>query len=305
MSCSGARKASHRRHDSSKKHKSHEPDTHRRRHWKLPQRWCKYCPVKQAIRGTRFIPFKTPLGSNFFTKHGSNLGDVFETKTLLAYVRKHGEEIGLVIDLTATDRYYDPREWTERGVEYAKIKCMGHTAHGQEENIRRFFDTVTAFLTQNADNSRLIGVHCTHGINRTGYMICRYLVEVEGWDPKIAIQQFELSRGYKIERAQYVTSLYENCQQGCKSFMAVSDRGKTSLPLRAVEATETSGQALVSERTERVSYERQKGMIQLDGVGRCPLTCSGSVGDKPPPDFASGDRVDRNTSNAAFREGPS
>lgn len=68
-------------------------------------------------------------------------------------VRKHGEEIGLVIDLTATDRYYDPREWTERGVEYAKIKCMGHTAHGQEENIRRFFDTVTAFLTQNADNS--------------------------------------------------------------------------------------------------------------------------------------------------------
>lgn len=53
------------------------------------------------------------------------------------------------------------------------------------------------------------------------------------------IIEFELSRGYKIERAQYVTSLYENCQQGCKSFMAVSDRGKTSLPLRAVEATES------------------------------------------------------------------
>uniref|UniRef100_A0A914ZVZ0 RNA/RNP complex-1-interacting phosphatase n=1 Tax=Parascaris univalens TaxID=6257 RepID=A0A914ZVZ0_PARUN len=249
MSCNGASDAiletqdtiaSHRRHDSSKKHKPNEQDTRDRRHWKLPQRWCKYCPVKHVVRGTRFIPFKTPLGSNFFTKHGSNLGDVFETKTLLAHVRKRGEEIGLVIDLTATDRYYDPREWTECDVKYMKIKCMGHAAHYQEENIHRFFEAVTVFLTQNADNNRLIGVHCTHGINRTGYMICRYLVEVEGWDPKIAIQQFELSRGHKIERAQYMNSLYENCQQGCKSFMAVSDHGKALLPLGALEATEES-----------------------------------------------------------------
>ncbi|KAK2501706.1 hypothetical protein MC885_007411, partial [Smutsia gigantea] len=35
---------------------------------------------------------------------------------------------------------------------------------------------------------KLIGVHCTNGINRTGYLICRYLIDVEGWDPDTAIQ---------------------------------------------------------------------------------------------------------------------
>lgn len=35
----------------------------------------------------------------------------------------------------------------------------------------------------------LIGVHCTHGLNRTGYMICRYLVEVDGWDVDTAIDR--------------------------------------------------------------------------------------------------------------------
>ena len=33
----------------------------------------------------------------------------------------------------------------------------------------------------------LIGVHCTHGLNRTGYMVCRYLIQKLKWDPQKAI----------------------------------------------------------------------------------------------------------------------
>ena len=33
----------------------------------------------------------------------------------------------------------------------------------------------------------LIGVHCTHGVNRTGYLICRYLIERLQWNPDKAI----------------------------------------------------------------------------------------------------------------------
>ena len=29
----------------------------------------------------------------------------------------------------------------------------------------------------NETENGLIGVHCLHGLNRTGYMICRYLIE--------------------------------------------------------------------------------------------------------------------------------
>ena len=33
----------------------------------------------------------------------------------------------------------------------------------------------------------MIGVHCTHGVNRTGYLICRYLIQRMNWDPQAAI----------------------------------------------------------------------------------------------------------------------
>jgi protein tyrosine/serine phosphatase len=33
-----------------------------------------------------------------------------------------------------------------------------------------------------------IGVHCTHGLNRTGFLICRFLIQELGWDAQRAMQ---------------------------------------------------------------------------------------------------------------------
>ncbi|KHN80067.1 RNA/RNP complex-1-interacting phosphatase [Toxocara canis] len=186
-------------------------------------RWLEYEPVGKPIHGTRFVPFKTPLSSEYFANRGENFDadDIFEIKTIVAYANAHSKEIGLVIDLTATEKYYDPQEWTDRGIEYVKIKCNGHTAYDQEGSIKRFFEAVTTFLRNNADNDKLIGVHCTHGVNRTGYLICRYLIEVDGWVADIAVQEFEYCRGYRIEREKYLTSLWEECVRGGASQMAV------------------------------------------------------------------------------------
>ncbi|XP_064125613.1 RNA/RNP complex-1-interacting phosphatase-like isoform X2 [Loxodonta africana] len=54
---------------------------------------------------------------------------------------------------------------------------------------------------------KLIGVHCTNGINRTGYLICRYLIDVEGWDPDTAIQAFGEARGHQIVGCVYLKDL--------------------------------------------------------------------------------------------------
>ncbi|XP_061655169.1 uncharacterized protein LOC133489907 isoform X8 [Phyllopteryx taeniolatus] len=54
---------------------------------------------------------------------------------------------------------------------------------------------------------KLIGVHCTHGLNRTGYMICRYLIDVDGMDPAEAIKLFNSCRGHDIERSNYIDDL--------------------------------------------------------------------------------------------------
>lgn len=39
-----------------------------------------------------------------------------------------------------------------------------------------------------------IGVHCTHGFNRTGYMICSYLYQYVGFAMDTAIEAFTASR---------------------------------------------------------------------------------------------------------------
>uniref|UniRef100_A0A915A5V5 Tyrosine specific protein phosphatases domain-containing protein n=1 Tax=Parascaris univalens TaxID=6257 RepID=A0A915A5V5_PARUN len=146
---------------------------------KLPDRWLDYDPVGKPVKGTRFVPFKTPLSTDFFTNRGKDFGsdDVFDVKALLGYASAHGKEIGLVIDLTATEKYYDPCEWTDRGIEYVKIRCSGHSAHTQTDGVRHFFDVVTAYLNRNANN------------------------------------EFEYCRGYRIEREEYLTSLYGGCEQ--------------------------------------------------------------------------------------------
>nr|XP_026498669.1 RNA/RNP complex-1-interacting phosphatase [Vanessa tameamea] len=66
-------------------------------------------------------------------------------------------------------------------------------------------DTVDEFLKINGD--WLIGVHCTHGLNRTGYMVCRYLRDRVGIPAKDAIKSFEIARGYQIERANFIADL--------------------------------------------------------------------------------------------------
>lgn len=34
---------------------------------------------------------------------------------------------------------------------------------------------------------KLIGVHCTHGLNRTGFLMCRYMIEEMKMSPLDAI----------------------------------------------------------------------------------------------------------------------
>jgi len=53
----------------------------------------------------------------------------------------------------------------------------------------------------------LVGVHCTHGLNRTGYLVCRFLVEKRGWQPEEAIRAFDEARGHKQERENYLVDL--------------------------------------------------------------------------------------------------
>lgn len=174
----------------------------------IPDRWLDYCPVGRRIPGTRFIAFKVPLKASL--NSGLPESDMFGLWDLLDSVRSQNQDLGLIIDLTFTSRYYVLTD-VPQSCSYVKIPTEGHRVPS-DATVLSFKRAVRWFLRENRDNDQLIGVHCTHGLNRTGYLVCRYLIDVDGLDAAVALQLFNSCRGHHIERQNYLDDL----QRGAK-----------------------------------------------------------------------------------------
>lgn len=169
----------------------------------IPDRWLDYKAVGKRLHGTRFIAFKVPLKQSL--NRQLPCSDVFGPWELRDTLNKENLDLGLIVDLTFTTRYYNLQDLPE-SLLFVKIFTAGHEVPS-DDTILRFKRVVRKFLRDNADNDKLIGVHCTHGLNRTGYLICRYLIDVDGMDPKEAVELFNSSRGHAIERQNYLEDL--------------------------------------------------------------------------------------------------
>ncbi|XP_033611517.1 RNA/RNP complex-1-interacting phosphatase isoform X6 [Cryptotermes secundus] len=132
---------------------------------KIPNRWLSYSPMGEPIPGTRFISFKVPLKHTLCKSlHDS---ERFTPEMLMEQCPK----LGLVVDLTNTSRYYNGEVFKSKGIQYKKIYCPGQVVPA-DSILKEFFSTVDAFLNESVEHDSLVGVHCTHGLNRTGYFIC-------------------------------------------------------------------------------------------------------------------------------------
>jgi atypical dual specificity phosphatase len=165
----------------------------------VPKGWLDYTKLGVKIAGTTIIPFKVPLKPNITFRLPEK--EHFSLDQLFKLV----PNLGFVIDLTKTTRYYDHRILLENGIGYRKIICEGHGHLPSNEQINRFISAVDQFAASNPD--RLIGVHCTHGLNRTGYMICKFLMQRLEMTATEALDAFHSARGHLIERPTYLADL--------------------------------------------------------------------------------------------------
>jgi len=156
--------------------------------FKIPDRWEAYSTVGRLIEGTKFIAFKVPLKFH----RGWNLEEL----------KRSVPDLKSIIDLTNTNKYYGKSQCEELGFNYKKIFVPGQIVPPKRA-VDEFFSAVSEVLSHEG----LIGVHCTHGLNRTGYMICRYMIEKNGVDPEEAILRFNTARGHDQEREHYIEHL--------------------------------------------------------------------------------------------------
>ncbi|XP_028319397.1 RNA/RNP complex-1-interacting phosphatase isoform X2 [Gouania willdenowi] len=169
----------------------------------IPDRWLDYSAVGKRLAGTRFIAFKVPLKQALSQQLSPD--ESFGFSELLENMKEQKQQLGLIIDLTFTHRYYSPQDFPDF-LSWVKMKTAGHEVPS-DRVILNFKRIVRRFIRENQDNDLLIGVHCTHGLNRTGYLICRYLIDVDHMNPNEALQLFESSRGHHIERDNYLRDL--------------------------------------------------------------------------------------------------
>ncbi|KAM5250146.1 RNA/RNP complex-1-interacting phosphatase-like isoform 1-T1 [Hipposideros larvatus] len=114
----------------------------------IPERWKDYLPVGQRMPGTRFIAFKVPLKKSFQEKLAPE--ERFSPLDLFSKIQEQNEELGLIIDLTYTHRYYKPEDLPET-VPHLKIYTVGHQVP-DNNTIFKFKSAVNEFLKENKDN---------------------------------------------------------------------------------------------------------------------------------------------------------
>uniref|UniRef100_A0A0K0CZ51 Integrase core domain containing protein n=1 Tax=Angiostrongylus cantonensis TaxID=6313 RepID=A0A0K0CZ51_ANGCA len=86
-------------------------------------RWTRYSPIGTVIPRTRFIVFKTPLNDRLLTKVSRS--QRFTVWKLFWMLAERGLRLGMIVDLTDTDRYYDKNEIEGMSIQYQKINCPG------------------------------------------------------------------------------------------------------------------------------------------------------------------------------------
>ncbi|XP_014209995.1 mRNA-capping enzyme [Copidosoma floridanum] len=170
----------------------------------VPPRWL-HCPRKSIkLIHDKFLAFKTPLSSKYNDQVSEECR--FTVAMLLALLKSERLKLGLWIDLTNTSRFYDKKEVEKNGVRYLKLQCRGYGEPPSRDQTKTFVQVCKNFIAHNP--LEIIGVHCTHGFNRTGFLIVSYLVETDECSLDASLVKFSESRPPGIYKNDYIRELY-------------------------------------------------------------------------------------------------
>lgn len=168
-----------------------------------PPRW-RNCPRRGQPVAGKFLPMKTMLGPRYDEQVAEE--NRFHPSMLSNYLKSMNVKMGLLVDLTNTTRFYDRNEIEKEGIKYVKLQCKGHGECPSPDTTAMFIRLCEHFIEKNP--TELIGVHCTHGFNRTGFLICAYLVEKMDWSVEAAMAAFSQARAPGIYKGEYLKELF-------------------------------------------------------------------------------------------------
>ena len=122
----------------------------------FPKGWREMKSVGETVEGTDFVPCKVPIRGDWTLWHLTN----------------RRPDVKFIIDMAGTE-YYSPAECRAAGITHRKIVMQPDRGDVPAElHVQEFFKAVEE-AEDVLEEGQLVAVHCTRGLNRTGYMICR------------------------------------------------------------------------------------------------------------------------------------
>jgi pimeloyl-ACP methyl ester carboxylesterase len=110
-----------------------------------------------------------------------------------------------IIDISSDAPPYSPKSFTQ--ITYYKQATVSKVVPDQIA-IRKFIQLVDEILNNSTVDNPLISVHCHYGFNRTGFLICCYLIERLGWEVKDAVEGFKAAKPPGIKHPHFIDALY-------------------------------------------------------------------------------------------------
>ncbi|KAJ1348575.1 hypothetical protein KIN20_003907 [Parelaphostrongylus tenuis] len=137
------------------------------------------------------------------------------------------------------------------------MPLFGHDTSPTREETARFVQLVQDFTKNHP--GEIVGVHCTHGFNRTGFLIVAYMAIARKWTVASAVLTFAKARPCGIYKQDYLAALFGRYGNANECLEAPKEP--------SWEYSDALGYDNSSEASTSVSHENTEG-IERSEAGR-------------------------------------
>ena len=177
-------------------------------HLKEANKW----DVKNLAKWQGVEPVSEPIAGVF--RAMKTLREVDGDHSPPVFVKNWGDKIRAVIDISHETPVYNPQTLDNGGIEYNKFPTVSKIPPTPEE-VSDFIALVDRLQSEvKTGDTRLIGVHCHYGFNRTGFFICSYLIERQKYSIHQAIDEFQAQRNPGIRHIHFLDTLSVRYHEG-------------------------------------------------------------------------------------------
>ncbi|WIA08218.1 hypothetical protein OEZ85_007667 [Tetradesmus obliquus] len=182
----------------------------------IPPGWFECPEIGEVSDMHHMIPMKVPLGNSYrnprmeeMTRgHWSPLAALTAAHHKIV-AKDPGGQVGMVLDLSNSDKYYDPQVITDNSVRYVKVPCRGRGVSPEPLAVNMAVWEIRKCMAANP--AFYILVHCTHGFNRSGFIIvcaAMRLLADKGYCVERGIRYFREQRHPGIYKHEYINDLF-------------------------------------------------------------------------------------------------